>query len=77
MNIRIMNFVSVQAQLGLLVVLLVAIADFMIGTFIGPQNDEAQAKGFVGYDRMFLNNIGYINYMLATIQSRAFCCQQI
>jgi hypothetical protein len=29
-----------------------AIADFMIGTFIGPQNDEAQAKGFIGYDRM-------------------------
>jgi solute carrier family 12 sodium/potassium/chloride transporter 2 len=44
--------ISLQAQLGLLVILLVAIADFMIGTFIGPQNDEVKAKGFVGYDRM-------------------------
>jgi UPF0716 family protein affecting phage T7 exclusion len=45
-------FISVQAQLGLLVILLVAIADFIIGTFIGPQNDEAKAKGFIGYDGM-------------------------
>ena len=44
--------VCLQAQLGLLVILLVAIADFLIGTFIGPQNDEAKAKGFVGYDSM-------------------------
>jgi solute carrier family 12 sodium/potassium/chloride transporter 2 len=34
------------------VILLVAMADFVIGTFIGPQNDEAQAKGFIGYDCM-------------------------
>jgi solute carrier family 12 sodium/potassium/chloride transporter 2 len=52
MNIKLFNFVSLQAQLGLLVILLVAIADFIIGTFIGPQNDEVQAKGFIGYDCM-------------------------
>lgn len=39
-----------KAQLVLLVILLVAIVDFMIGTFIGPQNDESVAKGFLGYD---------------------------
>jgi solute carrier family 12 sodium/potassium/chloride transporter 2 len=45
-------FISLQAQLALLIVLLVAIADFMIGTIIGPQNDETKAKGFIGYDCM-------------------------
>jgi len=44
--------VFLQTQLGLLAILLVAIADFVIGTFIGPQNDEAKAKGFIGYDSM-------------------------
>lgn len=39
-----------QAQIGLLVILLVAMADFMIGTFVGPRSDEAKAKGFLGYD---------------------------
>lgn len=38
-----------KAQMGLLVILLVAILDFMIGTFIGPMNDESKAKGFIGY----------------------------
>lgn len=39
-----------KAQLGLLVILLVAIGDFIIGTLIGPQSNEAKAKGFLGYD---------------------------
>nr|CAD7394128.1 unnamed protein product [Timema cristinae] len=39
-----------KAQLFLLVILLVAIFDFIIGTFIGPQTELAQAKGFVGFD---------------------------
>lgn len=38
-----------KAQLGLLVILLVAIADFAIGTFIGPKDEVEKAKGFVGY----------------------------
>lgn len=41
-----------QAQIGLLVILLVAIADFMIGSFIGPKSDEERAKGFLGYNSM-------------------------
>jgi solute carrier family 12 sodium/potassium/chloride transporter 2 len=46
-----------KTQLGLLAILLVAIADYVIGTFIGPQNDEAKAKGFVGYDsKVFADN---------------------
>ncbi|KAK7794045.1 hypothetical protein R5R35_012989 [Gryllus longicercus] len=39
-----------KAQIGLLVILLVAILDFMIGTCIGPLSDEAKVKGFIGYD---------------------------
>lgn len=37
--------------MGLLVILVVAIADFVIGTFIGPKNDEDRARGFEGYSR--------------------------
>ncbi|XP_013113725.2 bumetanide-sensitive sodium-(potassium)-chloride cotransporter isoform X2 [Stomoxys calcitrans] len=39
-----------KAQIGLLVILLVAIADFMIGSFIGPKSEEERAKGFLGYN---------------------------
>nr|CAD7450927.1 unnamed protein product [Timema bartmani] len=39
-----------KAQLFLLVILLVAIFDFIIGTFIGPQTELAQVRGFVGFD---------------------------
>ncbi|XP_021936580.1 solute carrier family 12 member 1 isoform X2 [Zootermopsis nevadensis] len=51
-----------KAQLGLLVILLVAIADFIIGTLIGPQNDEARAKGFVGYDLSLVTENFYPDY---------------
>ncbi len=37
-----------QAQMVLLVILLIAIIDFLIGTFISPTSDE-KAKGFSGY----------------------------
>lgn len=40
-----------KAQLGLLVILLVAIADFLIGAIIGPKNDTEKSKGFVGFNR--------------------------
>lgn len=39
-----------KAQIGLLIILLLAIADFMIGTFIGPKDDQERAKGFMGYN---------------------------
>lgn len=38
-----------KAQFGLLVILLLAIFDFILGSFIGPKNDQERAKGFVGY----------------------------
>lgn len=49
-----------KAQQGLLVILLVAIVDFVIGTFIGPKSDLEQAKGFLGYNSN--NFIKIINY---------------
>ncbi|KAJ8973377.1 hypothetical protein NQ317_007190 [Molorchus minor] len=39
-----------KAQLGLLVILLVAIGDFFIGSFIGPKSDLDIAKGYLGYN---------------------------
>lgn len=39
-----------KAQIGLLVILLIAIVDFMIGSIIGPKSDLELAKGFVGYN---------------------------
>lgn len=39
-----------KAQIGLLIILLLAIVDFMIGTFIGPKDDQERAKGFIGYN---------------------------
>lgn len=45
-----------KAQIGLLIILLLAIADFMIGTFIGPKDDQERAKGFIGYNGNVYNN---------------------
>lgn len=39
-----------KAQLGLLVILLVAIGDFLIGSFIGPKSEVEKAEGFIGYN---------------------------
>jgi hypothetical protein len=38
----------------LLFVLIASQIDFVIGSFLGPQNDEEIAKGFVGYNCKFL-----------------------
>ncbi|XP_055845954.1 bumetanide-sensitive sodium-(potassium)-chloride cotransporter isoform X1 [Episyrphus balteatus] len=47
-----------KAQIGLLIILLIAIADFMIGTLIGPKSDEEKAKGFLGYNStLFQQNL--------------------
>lgn len=39
-----------KAQIVLLIILLLAIGDFIIGTFIGPKSDLEKAKGFLGYN---------------------------
>lgn len=39
-----------QAQIGLLIILLIAIVDFVIGSIIGPKSDEELAQGFLGYN---------------------------
>lgn len=54
-----------KAQIGLLVILLVAIVDFMIGTFIGPLNDAAKAKGFLGYDTRLIAENFFPDYRLS------------
>lgn len=38
-----------KAQVGLLVILVAAIVDFLIGSFIGPKSEVELAKGFTGY----------------------------
>ncbi|CAH0552698.1 unnamed protein product [Brassicogethes aeneus] len=46
-----------KAQVGLLVILLVAICDYFIGSFIGPTSEEVKSKGFIGYNMTtFTNN---------------------
>ncbi|KAH8307194.1 hypothetical protein KR044_007266 [Drosophila immigrans] len=47
-----------KAQIGLLVILLAAIADFLVGSFIGPKSTEEKAKGFLGYNAtLFQTNL--------------------
>ncbi|XP_065077578.1 bumetanide-sensitive sodium-(potassium)-chloride cotransporter isoform X2 [Ochlerotatus camptorhynchus] len=43
-----------KAQVVLLIILLIAIADFIIGTLIGPKSDMDVARGFVGYNGTLL-----------------------
>ncbi|XP_060804518.1 bumetanide-sensitive sodium-(potassium)-chloride cotransporter [Amyelois transitella] len=43
-----------KAQIVLLVILLAAIADFCIGSVIGPKSDLELAQGFVGYNMTIL-----------------------
>jgi len=46
-----------QAQVGLLIILVAAMIDFVIGSFITPNNEEF-SKGFVGYNSMDLLRTG-------------------
>jgi len=39
-----------KAQVFLLIILLLAIGDFMIGTFVGPKSEIERAQGFIGYN---------------------------
>ena len=41
---------DVQTQMVLLIVLILSQLDFVIGTIVGPKNQEEIAKGFVGYN---------------------------
>ncbi|KAL6255261.1 hypothetical protein P5V15_013599 [Pogonomyrmex californicus] len=51
-----------KAQVFLLMILLVAIGDFMIGTFIGPKSETERAQGFIGYHvELFKENL-HSNY---------------
>ncbi|XP_014254054.1 bumetanide-sensitive sodium-(potassium)-chloride cotransporter isoform X1 [Cimex lectularius] len=38
-----------KAQIGLLVILLVAIVDFFVGALMGPQSDLTKSKGYLGF----------------------------
>nr|XP_017034240.1 solute carrier family 12 member 1 isoform X1 [Drosophila kikkawai]XP_017034241.1 solute carrier family 12 member 1 isoform X1 [Drosophila kikkawai] len=51
-----------KAQIGLLIILLVAIADFVIGSFIGPKSDLELAKGFLGYNATTFKNNLFADY---------------
>lgn len=50
------QFLFFQAQLVLLVVLLVAIVDFVIGAIVGPLDDEELARGFTGFNSKYKEN---------------------
>ncbi|KPJ14477.1 Bumetanide-sensitive sodium-(potassium)-chloride cotransporter [Papilio machaon] len=45
-----------KAQIVLLIILLAAIADFCVGSFIGPKSDIEFAQGFVGYNMSVLQS---------------------
>ncbi|XP_012217293.1 bumetanide-sensitive sodium-(potassium)-chloride cotransporter [Linepithema humile] len=51
-----------KAQIFLLIILLLAIVDFMIGTFVGPKGTEEKAKGFIGYNTKLFKENFYPNY---------------
>ena len=47
--------VILKTQLGLLVILLLAMADYIFGAFYGPRDEKAVAKGFPGMSGKFLD----------------------
>ncbi|XP_053954951.1 bumetanide-sensitive sodium-(potassium)-chloride cotransporter isoform X2 [Anastrepha ludens] len=51
-----------KAQIGLLIILLVAIGDFIIGSIIGPKSEEEKAKGFIGYNATILKQNLFPDY---------------
>lgn len=50
----------------MLVILLVAIADYLIGSFVGPKSDEDLAQGFVGYNGKRMGPLGRHDFKLIT-----------
>ncbi|XP_019869994.2 bumetanide-sensitive sodium-(potassium)-chloride cotransporter [Aethina tumida] len=51
-----------KTQIGLLVILLIAIFDYIIGSLIGPRTELAKARGFVGYNSTIFKNNFYADY---------------
>ncbi|CAO1378480.1 unnamed protein product [Diamesa hyperborea] len=51
-----------KAQVVLLIILLVAIGDFILGTIIGPKSDLEMAKGFLGYNMTLLKTNFFPDY---------------
>ena len=42
---------EVKAQNVLVVIIVAAMADFLIGTALGPSTDDQISKGFIGFSR--------------------------
>lgn len=55
-----------KAQIVLLIILLAAIADFCIGSILGPKSDLEVAQGFVGYNSEYEEIIYSIRFFLAS-----------
>ncbi|XP_073977668.1 sodium chloride cotransporter 69 [Rhodnius prolixus] len=54
-----------KAQIGLLVILLIAILDFFIGALMGPQSDLSKARGFLGFDTATLKENLWPDYRVS------------
>ncbi|KAI4473223.1 hypothetical protein M0802_016247, partial [Mischocyttarus mexicanus] len=52
-----------KAQNFLIAVIVAAIFDFLIGTIIGPKNEEQISQGFIGFSCEYILYIIYISYM--------------
>lgn len=50
------KYILSQAQIGLLVILVAAIVNYFVGTFI-PPSDEQKSKGVVGYSGEYFSII--------------------
>ena len=57
----------------MLVILIAAQVDFVVGSFLGPINDEEKSKGFVGYNCKYkILNI-YYAYIAFGLCGSCFC----
>ncbi|XP_046400553.1 bumetanide-sensitive sodium-(potassium)-chloride cotransporter-like [Ischnura elegans] len=61
-----------KAQMGLLVILIIAIADFIIGAFVGPTSEEEIAKGFIGLNGTLLAHNFWPDYRENDGQMQSF-----
>lgn len=55
---------EVKAQNFLVITIIAAMLDFMIGAALGPENDEERAKGFVGFSRKSIFHNYYTDEIL-------------
>ncbi|XP_012055444.1 PREDICTED: bumetanide-sensitive sodium-(potassium)-chloride cotransporter [Atta cephalotes] len=61
-----------KAQNFLIAIIVSAIFDFLIGTIMGPQNEEQKAKGFIGFSAdVFMANLGS-NYRYSEKNNQTF-----